>query len=82
MKTRKPKKLIEAEQGLALANDRIREFTDKCQQLQNSLDRVKSERTTLYEKEYARREALAAIVGKFKQNVAEFTRVFETIMER
>lgn len=82
MKTRKPKKLIEAEQGLALANDRILEFTRKCDQLQSSLYRVKIEREAQYQKEYARRETLAALVGKFKQNVAEFTRVFESVMEK
>lgn len=81
----KPKKLSALKQAQAdLADLQLRYGRQSSELItaKTDLETVREERTVLYEKEYARRTMLAGLIGKLKQNIAEFTRVFEQLMEK
>lgn len=76
-------KLLKLNAGLAqtitVKEARIRVLEGQVTELQNSIAALNVGYKRRDEAEYMRRETLAAIVGRFEQNVAEFTRLFKKV---
>lgn len=75
------KKIVKfaAERVIELRDARIRVLEGQVTELQNNIAAVHVGQKRREETEYLRRETLAAIVGRFEQNVAEFTRLFKKV---
>lgn len=70
-------KLQRAEQAVLRAEQTVSVKEARIRVLEGQVDRLGK----INDRDHRRNEALGALLGKFKQNVGEFYRVFDSVME-